>query len=36
MGMDVTDARPLGHPFDVAVDRAPVKGPAVVTFDQAP
>ena len=35
MGMNVADAGPFGHPFDVAMDGAPVEGLAVVTFDQA-
>ncbi len=34
MGMDVADAGTLGHPIDVAMDGAPVEGPAVVAFDQ--
>ena len=36
VGMDVTDAGTLGHPIDVAMDGAAVKGLAVVSFDQAP
>ncbi len=35
MGMDVADTGALGHPIDVAVDGASVKGLAVVALDQA-
>ena len=35
VGVDVADARPLGHRVDVAVDGAPVEGLAVVALDQS-